>query len=306
MAAHPVPPLTFDTTFDPQTGVPVPVAPGVLRLTAPNSGPFTFKGTNTFILGTERVAVVDPGPSSDVHLKAILDTVDKRPVEAIILTHTHRDHSDLVERLQAAVDAPLWFGGRHRPSRKRRLFEVDWVRGDSDYDLVPDRELKDGERIAVAGRELDVIATPGHCSNHLCFGLAGTPVMLSGDHVMGWSTTMIAVPDGSMGAYFESLRKVIALPYQQYLPAHGGPIADGPQFARRLLAHREMRNEQILTAVAGGARSTAQLLAAIYPGLAAKLVPAARMTLGAHIEYLADQGRLRIRRGLLGTVVEPA
>jgi glyoxylase-like metal-dependent hydrolase (beta-lactamase superfamily II) len=306
MAAAPPPPLSFDTTFDPETGSPVDVAPGVVRITAPNAGPFTFKGTNTFIIGTDRVAIVDPGPFGEKHLWAIVNHVGDRPVEAIILTHTHRDHSDLVKELQAGVKAPLWFGGRHRPSRKRRLLEVDWVRGDSDYDLVPDRELKDGERIAVAGRELDVIATPGHCSNHLCFGLAGTPVMLSGDHVMGWSTTMIAVPDGSMGAYFESLRKVIALPYQQYLPAHGGPIADGPQFARRLLAHREMRNEQILTAVAGGARSTAQLLAAIYPGLAAKLVPAARMTLGAHIEYLADQGRLRIRRGLLGTVVEPA
>ncbi len=306
MAAHPVPPLTFDTTFDPQTGVPVPVAPGVLRLTAPNSGPFTFKGTNTFILGTERVAVVDPGPSSDVHLKAILDTVDKRPVEAIILTHTHRDHSDLVERLQAAVDAPLWFGGRHRPSRKRRLFEVDWVRRDSDYDLVPDRTLADGEHIDVAGIGLEVIATPGHCSNHLCFGLAGTETMLSGDHVMGWSTTMVAVPDGSMGAYLGSLRKVVALPYRAYLPAHGGTIADGPRYARQLLAHREMRNEQIVRAVQGGARNSAQLLAAVYPKLAANLLPAARMTLGAHVEYLSDSGRLRLRRGLFGAVIEPA
>lgn len=305
MAAPPPPPLSFDTTFDPETGTPVAVTPGLVRITAPNPGPFTFTGTNTFILGTDRVAIVDPGPFGEAHLWAILNCVGDRPVEAILLTHTHRDHSDLVKELQAAVRAPLWFGGRHRPSRKRRPFEVDWVRGDSDYDLVPDHELGDGQRISVAGHELDVIATPGHCSNHLCFGLAGTPLMLSGDHVMGWSTTMIAVPDGSMEAYFDSLRKVIALPYRTYLPAHGGPIADGPQFARRLLAHRELRNEQILRAVAGGARNVAQLLAAVYPGLAVKLLPAARMTLGAHVEYLADHGRLRIRRGLLGTLVEP-
>ncbi|HQZ11765.1 MAG TPA: MBL fold metallo-hydrolase [Devosia sp.] len=305
MPAAPPPPLSFDTTFDPQTSTPVTVAPGVVRITAPNAGPYTFTGTNTFILGTDRVAVVDPGPFSESHAFGILNHIGDRPVEAIILTHTHRDHSDLAKDMVAATRAPLWFAGRHQPSRKRRLFEMDWVRGESDYDLVPHRELADGERIAVAGFELEVIATPGHCANHLCFGLAGTGTMLSGDHVMGWSTSMIAVPDGSMAAYFDSLKKVAALPYRQYLPAHGGPIADGPQFARQLLAHREMRNEQIVTAVKDGARNTGQLLAAIYPKLDVKLLPAARMTLSAHIEYLSDNNRIRSRRGLFGTVVGP-
>lgn len=304
--AAPSPSLSFDTEFDPKTDAPVEVAPGVARITAPNAGPYTFKGTNTFVLGTDRLAVVDPGPFGESHLWAILNHIGKREVDAIILTHTHRDHSDLAKDLQAATRAPIWFGGRHRTSRTRRPLEVDWVRAESDYGLVPDRVLADGEVIEIAGHALEVIATPGHCANHLCFGLRGTPVMLSGDHVMGWNTTMIAVPDGSMADYFASLRKIMDLPYREYLPAHGGAIADGPQYARRLLAHREMRNEEVVRAVGAGARTIGDLLKAVYPTLSVKLLPAAQMTLRAHVEYLADTGRIRMRRGLLGMRVSPA
>ena len=248
MAAPPAA-LRFNTEFDARTGQPVEVAPSILRITAPNAGPYTFKGTNTFLIGEHSVAVLDPGPDDDSHLTALLKAIGGRKVDAIILTHTHRDHSDLVERLRAETNAPVWSGGRHRLSRPAHLFEFNAVGRESDWRLRPDRVLKDGERIVAGGVPLEVVATPGHCANHLCFGLAGTPVLLTGDHIMGWNSTLVSVPDGSMAEYFRSLERVIGLSYARYLPAHGGAIEDGPAYARALLGHRQLRNRQIVEAV---------------------------------------------------------
>lgn len=292
-------------SFDPRTGTPVDVAPGIVRLTARNSGPYTFTGTNSYLLGGETVAVVDPGPADPRHLAALIAAIGARRVEAIILTHTHKDHAALAPALMEKTGAPLWFEGRHRRSRPRRLFEVDWVAGESSKQIEPDRLLKDGDLIEVAGLWIDVVATPGHCANHLCLGIAGTPWLLSGDHVMGWSSTMIATPDGSMADYLESLKKLMPLPYRRYLPGHGGPIEDGPDAARVMLAHRELRNRQIEQAVANGARSVGELLRTIYPHLALPLIPAARMTLKAHIEYLAAADRINIHGGLFGPRLGP-
>ncbi len=302
MAAAP-PPLSFDTSFDAQTGLPVRVGPRIVRVTAPNSGPYTYTGTNSFILGDDEVAVVDPGPDDARHFEALVSAIGGRKVVAIILTHTHRDHSALAPRLKARVGAPLWFEGAHRPSRAPHKFERDGVKRESDYGLEPDRRLRDGEVLEISGMAVEVIGTPGHCANHLCFGIQNTPLMLSGDHVMGWSSTMIAVPDGSMAEYLDSLRKVSALPYTQYLPAHGGPIEEGPGFARALLQHRELRNEEVVRAVRNGAKNVGDLQRAIYPKLALPLIPAARMTLAAHIEYLADRKLITLRRGWLGPVL---
>ena len=305
MAAAAIP-LVFDTEFKPEAGAPEEVAPGISRVTAPNRGPYTFTGTNSFIVGGDAVAVVDAGPDDPAHLDALLSAIAGRRVEAILLTHTHKDHSALAPRLKAATGAPIWFGGRHRLSRKPRPFEWNAVEGAGDWALVPDRTLVDGETFEIGGTKLEVIATPGHCANHLCFGVPDGDLLLSGDHVMGWNSTLVSVPDGSMADYLGSLRKLIALSYRRYLPAHGGAIEDGPTYARALLAHREMRNAQIVKAVKGGTRRLGDLLKTIYPKLSLPLLPAARMVLKAHVEYLEDSGLVSVRRGITGTTIHPA
>jgi glyoxylase-like metal-dependent hydrolase (beta-lactamase superfamily II) len=299
-------PLTFDTTFSPEIGRPQTVAPGLVRITAPNSGPYTFRGTNSFIIGEARVAVIDPGPADSAHFDALVAAIGGRTVEAIVLTHTHLDHSALVPRLREATGAPVWSGGRHRLSRERRLFELNPVGRESDWRHRPDRVLADRERIVLGGIPVEVVTTPGHCANHLAFGLVGTPLLLTGDHVMGWNSTLVAVPDGSMADYLASLEKVIGLDYARYVPAHGGAIAAGPDYARALLAHRQERNRQVVEAVEAGARSIRELLRPIYPTLAPALHGAALMTLRAHAEYLADRGQIGATHGFSGMTLFPA
>jgi len=239
-------------------------------------------------------------------MAALRAAIAGRHVEAILLTHTHRDHSASATRLKDETGAPLWFGGPHRLSRPRHLFELNMLAGGCDWGLNPDRTLRDGDTVEIDGVALTTITTPGHCANHLCFGVNDSSLLLSGDHIMGWNSTLIAVPDGSMADYLVSLRKVIALPKSRYAPAHGGPIEDGPAHARALLSHRELRNRQVVDAVNGGARTIHDLLRKIYPLLAANLQFAAALTLRAHVEYLADQGLVRMRRGLFGTRLTPA
>lgn len=298
--------LTFDLDFDPRHGECVPVAPGIARVTAPNPSAYTFTGTNTYLLGTDRLLVVDPGPDDARHLAALEAAIAGRPVEAIVLTHTHRDHSGLAVRLAAMIRAPLWFGGRHRLSRPRRPLEINLAARDADWGLVADRTLADGEHLTLGALTIDVLATPGHCANHLAFGIAGTPWLLSGDHVMGWSSTLVPVPDGSMADYMTSLDRLIAAPYTRYLPGHGGPIEDGPRYAAALRAHRQLRNRQIMALLADGPRTAGQLLSGIYKGLSPALRVAARMTLEAHLEYLEEQGTVVVRRSAARTHVRAA
>ena len=299
--ASAAPALSFDRAFDPQTGQAIRVADGITRVTAPNASAYTFTGTNSFLLGHERVAVLDPGPDDPVHLAALVEAIGGRKVDVIILTHTHRDHSASAARLARDLGAPLWFGGPHRLSRPLRRFERNPIRKSCDWDLVPDRTLSDGEAIVAGDLPLVVHATPGHCANHLAF--SSGVILLSGDHVMGWNSTLVSVPDGSMADYLASLDKVIALPCRQYLPAHGGPIADGPAYATALKAHRQMRNEQVISAVRAGAHTVPAIVKEIYPAQPLPVRFAARMTITAHVEYLEALGQLRVARGWFRTSI---
>lgn len=296
--AGPSPVLSFDRDFDPQTGQAIKVAEGVVRITAPNASAYTFTGTNSFLLGGQRLALVDPGPDDAGHLAALRTAIGGRKVEAILLTHTHRDHSASAARLRQELDAPLWFGGRHRLSRPLRRFERNPIRRSGDWDLLPDRVLRDGESISAGDLEVAIHATPGHCANHLAFSTG--KILLSGDHVMGWNSTLVSVPDGSMADYFASLDKVIALPFRRYLPAHGAPIADGPAYATALRMHRRMRNQQVVDAVEAGAHTISAIVARIYPRQSLPVRLAAAMTVNAHVEYLEGLGELRVKRSLLG------
>ncbi len=293
----------FNTNFSPPCGQLEKLAPGVSRICAPNRGPYTFTGTNSYLLGEKELLVLDPGPNNEKHLEALLKGIAGRPVTAILLSHTHKDHSALARRLHKATGAPLWFGGPHRLSRPRRRFEVNLLYGACDWDLKPQRTLTDGERIEFGDMALDVVATPGHCANHLCFAISGTPVLFTGDHVMGWNSTLVATPDGSMAQYLASLDLLARGPWHTYFPGHGAPLGpnwpqtDGARFAADLRRHRMARGEQVLELIGNGADTVKKIVNAIYPKTSTKIRMAASLTIQAHVEQFEDQGLITVRRG---------
>jgi glyoxylase-like metal-dependent hydrolase (beta-lactamase superfamily II) len=293
-------PLGLNTSFEPETGTLVELVEGIGRVTAPNASPYTFTGTNTFLVGIDRLIVIDPGPKDSRHFSALMKAIAGRQVEAILLTHTHRDHSGLARRLRKKTGAPIWSNGPHRLYRKAGRLETMRLSRACDFKLVPDELVEDGTTLAVDGISITAMATPGHCANHLAFSIPGSPYLFTGDHVMGWSSTVVAPPDGQMADYLQSLETVIVSPFTYYLPAHGGPIPEGRKYARQLLAHRLERNQQILQGVADGANTVARLVGRIYQGLAPALRIAAAKTVEAHLDYLAARGEIVMRRGPLG------
>lgn len=287
--------LTFRTDMDFAYGVPKEMAPGVLRLVANNPSPFTFKGTNAYLIGTTSLALIDPGPTDAAHLDAILKAAAGRPITHILITHTHADHvAGLGDAIAATGAKTAGFGPYQITSRvvtERRSSEGDHG-GQAAFH--PDIRLGDGDRLAGAGWAVSAIHTPGHLPDHLCFALEGTGVVFSGDHVMGWNTSVVAPPEGRMGDYNRSLEVLAARPDDTvYFPGHGGRVAQPQRVAKAYLLHRRMREQAIHEAIKAGAATIPAIVARVYAGLDPRLVPAASMSVLGHVEHLEERGLIR-------------
>jgi glyoxylase-like metal-dependent hydrolase (beta-lactamase superfamily II) len=278
--------IPFDKSFDLTPGVVDAVAPLVRRVVCGNAGPFTFRGTVSYIVGRGKVAIIDPGPDDEAHAAALLDAVRGETVTHVVVTHTHRDHSPNVPRIVAATGAKTCGEGPHRAARPLHIGEHNVLDSSGDHDFRPDHAVADGELIEGAGWALEAIATPGHTANHMAYALVGGDVLFSGDHVMGWATSVVAPPDGAMSDYMASLHKVGGRPETVYLPGHGGEIRDAPTFVRHYIAHRHGREASILYRLAKGEADIATLVKAIYIGLDPRLFGGAALSVLAHLEDL--------------------
>jgi glyoxylase-like metal-dependent hydrolase (beta-lactamase superfamily II) len=278
--------IPFRREFSFEYGRLEPVAPMIRRIVARNPSPFTFRGTGTYVVGAGPVAVIDPGPDLPEHVEALLAGLAGERVTHILITHTHRDHSPAARALQAATGAPTYGFGPHAGGHRGEPA----VEEGGDWDFVPDVTLRDGERIAGAGWLFEAIHTPGHTSNHLCFALPDNGVLFSGDHVMGWSTSVIAPPDGDMAAYMASLDKLLGRPDQVYWPTHGPAITEPQEHVRAFIAHRREREASILGCLRTGIGRIDAIIERLYVGLQPALRRAAGRSVQAHLIDLVGRG----------------
>lgn len=289
--------IPFDRSLDARADQVVQVAPSIRRLIANNGGPFTFTGTCTYIVGSSSVVVIDPGPADASHHDALLQALTGCKVEGILITHTHRDHSPGARALKAVTGAPVFGPPVALPARVAGL-TVRAVDAAHDPDYAPDRVLAEGDRLSVDGLDLEVLETPGHASHHLAFSLEQEQALFSGDHVMAWSTTVVAPPDGSMHIYLASLERLLGRPETVYWPGHGGPVRNPQRFVRALLHHRRQREHAILARLKAGDRTVPALVQALYHGLAPALRGAAALSVLAHLEALEERRLVRSDGGI--------
>ncbi len=307
--------LHFDQSLPAIYGVAERLSPLIERLLAHNPSPFTFRGTGVYLIGDDRhVAVIDPGPNQPEHLAALMAAIGGREVTHILVTHTHRDHSPAAAPLKRATGAMTYGFGPHvfySPSGLRIASAatatsptsadarggggpaIAVVEEGGDRDFVPDIAVRDGDVIAGNGYSFHCVFTPGHTSNHMCYALAEEKVLFTGDHVMGWSTTVVAPPDGDMGAYMRSLEKLIARQDRILYPTHGSPITKPKSFLRAYLAHRRMREAQIQRSLKQGRDTVPDLVSVLYAGLKPALHRAAALTVEAHLRHMIEDGRVR-------------
>ena len=269
----------------------VTVEPLVRRVLAANPSPFTYTGTQTYLVGRGEVAVIDPGPDLPEHVDAILAATRGERITAIMCTHTHRDHSPASRMLKAATGAPII-------GCAPLAFEDLGPRADASFDeeYRPDRVLGDGERVAGPGWTLRAVATPGHTSNHLCFALEGTGVLFSGDHIMRWSTTVVSPPDGDMADYMASLDRLLARDDRIYYPAHGDPVTEPRRFVTAIAAHRRQRERQILDLLGEAPQPIPAMVGRMYGGIDPRLHGAAGRSVLAHLIDLEARERV-VRAG---------
>jgi glyoxylase-like metal-dependent hydrolase (beta-lactamase superfamily II) len=257
--------------------------PGIARVLAHNPSAFTYYGTQTYLVGERELAVIDPGPDVPEHLDALEKAIGGRPVIAIMCTHTHRDHSPAARLLTERIGAPII-------GCAPLALETVGPRADASFDgdYAPNRVMEDEEALTVDGKGITAVATPGHTSNHLCFAYEGA--LFSGDHVMGWSTTVVVPPDGDMAAYMQSLDKLRRRDDRVYYPAHGPAVTNPQQYVRHLVGHRMQREKQIMTLISERPRPIPDIVANAYPGLDPRLTAAAGGSVLAHLVDLQRRG----------------
>ncbi|MDZ4791440.1 MAG: MBL fold metallo-hydrolase [Hyphomicrobiales bacterium] len=287
----PAPPFNREVDF--HYGVLETVSSGLRRIVADNGGPFTFKGTNTYVIGHGEVAVVDPGPDDERHRKALLTALAEKGerVTYILLTHAHPDHSAGIPALKALTGALTLGCGRDNtgtvspqtPSGKDLI----------DVHFKPDRRLADDERFRVGDTNVVALHTPGHAPDHLCFALPDAKVMLSGDHVMGWNTSVVAPPEGNMGHYFKSLEKLLPRDETVYFPGHGGRVEEPQRLVKAFIVHRRWREAEIIQCLRDGLSTVHRIVPRIYAQLDSALHGAAALSVYAHIERLHEIGRVQ-------------
>lgn len=283
--------LAFNRSDDVDYGVAEDVAPQVRRIVANNPGPYTFLGTNTYLVGRGRVAVIDPGPDNAQHLAAIAEATRGERVSHILITHSHRDHCDGAKALQSLLGGEVMGFG---PTGGRRGAGAPGL-GEAfvDPDFVPDRKLADGDVVKVGSVALDVLHTPGHAPDHLCFALVGQRTVFTGDHVMGWNTTVIAPPEGSLAMFLTSLEKLLPRHDKVFLPGHGGRVQSPQRVVRAYIMHRQWREQTILTCLEDGVSTIPKIVAKIYGELNTDLKAAASLSVLAHLEHLIGRGLAR-------------
>ena len=291
--------LIFEGPPDTSSGRLTRVSPLVRRLIANNPSPFTATGTCSYIVGGgDELAIIDPGPLDEAHIEALLQAVRGAKVAHILVTHTHRDHAPAAARIKAATGAPI-LGAR--PYRPREGFAGTLKGLDASHDLAyaPDQVLEDGAVVQGRDYTIEAVATPGHAANHLSFALREEKALFSGDHVMAWSTSIVAPPDGSMGDYMGSLDKLRARDETIFWPGHGGPVREPQRWMRALSHHRRQREASILARIEAGDSSVPEIVAKVYEGLNPALVGAASLSTLAHLEDLVARGRIAME-GELG------
>lgn len=285
--------LTFNTVFNPNHGQIVELDENIFRITAKNRGPLTFEGTNSYLIGKENLAIIDPGPLDFDHLDVILRALDGRPLTHIFVSHTHKDHSPLAKELKLRTGATIYAEGPHRPARVLHLGENNPLEESSDLGFLPDVELSDGQIIDGGDWRIQAVHTPGHTANHCAFVYMERETLFSADHVMAWSTSFVGPPDGAMNDYMASLDKLIERDDKHILPGHGPEVVAPKKFLLGLKNHRRARERAILDTIKNkGGLFIPQIVDLVYTGLDERLKFAASLSTLAHLEDLVAKGNI--------------
>jgi glyoxylase-like metal-dependent hydrolase (beta-lactamase superfamily II) len=281
--------IPFERNFDAPYGEIVALSPRIGRVLAKNPGPFTFKGTGVYILGDKDVAVIDPGPDMPEHVEALKHAIGGRRLTHILVTHTHSDHSPAAKPLKEWSGAKTYAFGPHGSGKAEEGVKVE---EGGDMEFTPDVRVNDGDVISGNGFTVECVFTPGHTSNHMCFALREEDALFTGDHVMGWSTTVVTPPDGDMGSYMASLKKLLARDDKVLWPTHGGPVRDPKPFVRAYIDHRLDREAQIVACLRDGVSTIPEMVARMYADVDKRLHPAAARSVLAHLIQMTNDGRV--------------